>query len=138
MDKDHRSHGTGAWAPGDFRALGADCVFEAGVLVFHPENISLGRNVYVDSLDSDLGHGWKRVNSFLAHGPNGGFCYGFFEHGGGTGVGRELRATVIGPGVTPDVGWQGAPPARYDVAEDRAADADLSNLLHGDSLCRAN
>lgn len=43
----HRSHGTGAFAPTDFRAVGADCVFEAGVLVFHPENITLGRNVYV-------------------------------------------------------------------------------------------
>jgi acetyltransferase-like isoleucine patch superfamily enzyme len=43
----HRSHGDGSFRPDQFRALGADCVFEAGVLVFHPENISLGRNVYV-------------------------------------------------------------------------------------------
>lgn len=46
-DPRHRSHGTGAFAPSDFRACGADCVFETGVLVFHPENITLGRNVYV-------------------------------------------------------------------------------------------
>jgi acetyltransferase-like isoleucine patch superfamily enzyme len=43
----HRSHGTGAFRPEDFRELGPDCVFETGVLVFHPENISLGRNVYL-------------------------------------------------------------------------------------------
>ena len=43
----HKSHGSGAFQPGDFRALGPDCVFEAGALVFHPENVSLGRNVYV-------------------------------------------------------------------------------------------
>jgi acetyltransferase-like isoleucine patch superfamily enzyme len=43
----HSSHGTGQFQPDQFRALGPDCVFEAGVLVFHPENISLGRNVYV-------------------------------------------------------------------------------------------
>jgi acetyltransferase-like isoleucine patch superfamily enzyme len=43
----HKSHGTGAFRPEDFRALGPDCVFETGVLVFHPENISLGRNVYI-------------------------------------------------------------------------------------------
>ena len=43
----HRSHGTGAFSPQDFRAIGPDCVFEAGVMVFHPENIRLGRNVYV-------------------------------------------------------------------------------------------
>jgi acetyltransferase-like isoleucine patch superfamily enzyme len=43
----HRSHGTGAFRPEELRALGPDCVLEAGVLVFHPENVSLGRNVYV-------------------------------------------------------------------------------------------
>lgn len=43
----HRSHGTGTFRREDFRSLGADCVLETGVLVFHPENISLGRNVYV-------------------------------------------------------------------------------------------
>lgn len=47
MNRTHRSHGTGSFAPEQFRALGEDCVFEPGVLVFHPENISLGRNVYV-------------------------------------------------------------------------------------------
>jgi serine acetyltransferase len=43
----HSSHGDGQFRPEQLRALGPDCVFEAGVLVFHPENISLGRNVYV-------------------------------------------------------------------------------------------
>jgi acetyltransferase-like isoleucine patch superfamily enzyme len=43
----HKSHGTGEFSPGQFRSLGPDCVFEPGVLVFHPENISLGRNVYI-------------------------------------------------------------------------------------------
>ncbi len=47
MSRTHRSHGTGAFAPADLRACGEDCVFEPGVLVFHPENVSLGRNVYV-------------------------------------------------------------------------------------------
>ena len=47
MEPRNRSHGTGAFLPADFRSLGPDCVFEPGVLVFHPENISLGRNVYV-------------------------------------------------------------------------------------------
>jgi acetyltransferase-like isoleucine patch superfamily enzyme len=46
-DPRHRSHGTGTFRLEDFRALGPDCVFETGVLVFHPENISLGRNVYL-------------------------------------------------------------------------------------------
>ena len=46
-DKRHRTHGTGAFEVSQFRSLGDDCVFESGVLVFHPENITLGRNVYV-------------------------------------------------------------------------------------------
>ncbi len=43
----HRTHGDGSFRPDQFRAIGSDCVFESGVLVFHPENITLGRNVYV-------------------------------------------------------------------------------------------
>jgi acetyltransferase-like isoleucine patch superfamily enzyme len=43
----NRSHGSGEFRPEQFARLGADCVFEAGVLVFHPERIQLGRNVYV-------------------------------------------------------------------------------------------
>lgn len=43
----HRSHGTGAFSPDDLAACGEGCVFETGVLVFHPENVRLGRNVYV-------------------------------------------------------------------------------------------
>ena len=43
----HRSHGTGAFEPDDLATCGEDCVFEAGVLIFHPENVHLGRNVYV-------------------------------------------------------------------------------------------
>ncbi len=43
----HRSHGTGAFELKDFAQLGEGCVFEPGALVFHAENIQLGRNVYV-------------------------------------------------------------------------------------------
>lgn len=43
----HRSHGDGSFRVDQFARCGANCVFEAGVLVFHPENIELGTNVYV-------------------------------------------------------------------------------------------
>lgn len=43
----HRSHGTGSYREADFHALGPGCVLEPGVLVFHAEQIELGRNVYV-------------------------------------------------------------------------------------------
>ena len=97
-----------------------------------------GRNVYVDAFDSDLGKGWKRVNSFLAHGPVGAFCYAFFPHDGRRGIGRKYRATVIGPGVTPDLMWQAPAPAPYSPTADRAADAVMRELLAGDKLCRPN
>ncbi len=42
-----QSHGTGHFSPEEFRARGEHIIFENGVLVFHPENITLGTNVYV-------------------------------------------------------------------------------------------
>lgn len=42
-----QSHGTGRVHPTDFCSLGEGVVFEEGVLVFHPENIEIGKHVYV-------------------------------------------------------------------------------------------
>jgi acetyltransferase-like isoleucine patch superfamily enzyme len=42
-----RSHGTGEFRPAELASLGQGVVFEPGVLVFHPESISIGDNVYV-------------------------------------------------------------------------------------------
>ena len=76
-----------------------------------------GRLVYVDTYDSAYGPGWRRENSFLAHRPNGNFCYGFYAHDpypGYPDVGRRppgngarYRVTASGPGVTPIVVWEG-------------------------------
>jgi hypothetical protein len=70
---------------------------------------SYGRNIYVDTFDSAYGKGWHRENSFLTHHRGhtlGDFCYGFFPHSGHpSGQGTKYRATVEGPGVTPDVMW---------------------------------
>src|SRR3974390_1647459 len=43
----YRSRGTGAIVPARFRAPGEHVIFEPGALAFHPENISIGSNVYV-------------------------------------------------------------------------------------------
>lgn len=43
----HRTHGTGDFRPEQLARCGADCVFERDVLIFHPENVHLGRNVYI-------------------------------------------------------------------------------------------
>ena len=65
---------------------------------------SYGRLLYLDTLNSSYGSGWRRENAFLSHEPTGVFCNGFYPHGGrGTGVGSRYRLRLIGPGVTPDV-----------------------------------
>jgi len=43
----HRTHGDGQLRLDQFARLGHGVVFEDGVLVFHPENIEIGDNVYV-------------------------------------------------------------------------------------------
>ena len=50
MTESHRprqSHGTGEFHLTDFCALGEGVIFEAGVLVFHPENIEIGKYAYI-------------------------------------------------------------------------------------------
>lgn len=95
-----------------------------------------GRNVYLDTFDSAYGGGWMRENSFLTHAPNGSFCYGFFPHGPRpAGKGTRYRITVIGPGVTPDVYWEGAAPGTYDPTRDQDADGLQRQLLGRDAAC---
>jgi hypothetical protein len=98
---------------------------------------TFGRNIYVDTFDSKYGKGWKRENSFLTHTNSGVFCYSFNPHGSHpAGSGTQYRATVEGPGVAPDVMWQGAAPGPYDKAADVTANDAITAL--GDKQCRAN
>jgi hypothetical protein len=114
-----------------------------GVFGFHstPAGLPLdtfGRNLYVDTFDSAYGKGWKRENSFLTHKPNGTFCYGFYPHAGhSAGNGTKYRATVIGPGVTPDLMWQGDAPGPYDKTADQAANNDQRTAFK-DPKCKVN
>lgn len=43
----YSSHGTGKIELEKFRQIGQNVIFEAGTLVFHPENICLGNNIYI-------------------------------------------------------------------------------------------
>jgi hypothetical protein len=89
-----------------------------------------GRNIFVDTLDSRYGTGWRRENSFLAQRPTGAFCYGFYPHGTRpSGEGTHYRATVIGPGVTPDVMWEGDAPGPFSVQRERQANAQQRQLF---------
>jgi hypothetical protein len=97
---------------------------------------TFGRNLYVDTYNSAYGTGWQRDNSFLTHQPNGTFCYGFYPHGSHpAGNGSQYRATIQGPGVTPDIMWQGAAPGPYDQAASQAAQQD-QKLDFADTQCK--
>jgi hypothetical protein len=89
---------------------------------------SYGRNVYVDTYNSAYGPGWRRENSFLTQRPSGAFCYAFFARAGVSGKGEMYRATVMGPGVLPDLFWEGRAPGAYDAAADRARNDEMRRL----------
>jgi hypothetical protein len=98
---------------------------------------TFGRNIYVDTFNSTYGSGWKRENSFLTHTNTGAFCYSFNPHGPRpAGKGAQYRATVQGPGVTPDVMWSGTSPGSYDKTLDLEKNDLIAQL--GDRQCRAN
>lgn len=88
-----QSHGSGAFTSADFAAIGTNVVFETGVLVFHPENITLGDNIYVGHYTILKGYYLNRMSI----GSNvwiGQQC--FFHSGGGLTI---EECVGIGPGV---------------------------------------
>ena len=92
-----------------------------------------GRNVYLDTFNSSYGGGWRRENGFLTHRRTGAFCYLLSQ-----GKGEAYRATVVGPGVTPDVFWQSNAPGPYDSARDLQANNEQRQLFSGDRFCWPN
>jgi hypothetical protein len=111
---------------------------------------SYARNLYIDTFDSRYGPGWHRETSVVSRRPNGNFCYAFYPTRDASlpgaparpaGNGRRYRITVIGPGVTPDVTWEGNGLPDYDgsnpahVAHERAMNALVDQVAAGDPLC---
>lgn len=95
-----------------------------------------GRVLYLDTYDSAYGPGWRRENGFVARRPDGTFCYGFVPHRLESGEvrppgnGTRYRLAVSGPGVTPDVAWEGAGLHDFRPADpgDRAHEATMNEL----------
>lgn len=88
-----RSHGSGDFAPEQLARLGQRVIFEAGVLVFHPENIEIGDDVYVGH--QAILKGYYRNRMIIGEGTwIGQQC--FLHSGGGISIGRQVG---IGPGV---------------------------------------
>jgi len=104
-----------------------------------------GRNIYVDTLNSRYGKGWRRENAFLAHRPTGVFCYGFYRFSSrGPGNGAMYRLTTPGPGVTPDVSVTTAglhdynPSSSTDVAYERQQNALQDSIAGPDKKCHVH
>ena len=53
-----------------------------------------------------------------------------------SGKGTQYRATILGPGVAPDVMWSGASPGAYNKAADATANSLIADLH--DNLCQPN
>jgi acetyltransferase-like isoleucine patch superfamily enzyme len=88
-----RSHGSGQWEPSQFARIGQGVVIEPGVLVFHPENIEIGDNVYVGH--QAILKGYHRNKMLIGDGTwIGQQC--FFHSAGGLTLGRNVG---VGPGV---------------------------------------
>lgn len=89
----HRSHGSGQFTPEQLAQCGPDCVFEADVLIFHPENVYLGRNVYVGHRSILKGY-YKNSLHIGDETWIGQMC--FMHSAGGLSIGAGVG---IGPGV---------------------------------------
>jgi hypothetical protein len=109
-----------------------------------------GRSLYIDTLDSAYGPGWKRETSIVFRNPTGAFCYSFEPTNDGSlpggrsrppGIGKRYRIQVLGPGVTPNLVAEVADPGNYDasdakkVAYEREMNARLLELARGDRFC---
>ena len=91
--KKNASHGRGEFRAEDFRQLGDGVVFEKGVLVFHPENIEIGNNVYIGHYTILKGY-YKNLTVIGDHTWIGQQC--FLHSAGGLRIGK---AVGIGPKV---------------------------------------
>jgi hypothetical protein len=108
-----------------------------------------GRGVYIDTLDSAYGPGWKRETSIVFRNPTGSFCYSFYPTNDVSlpghpsrpaGNGSRYRITAMGPGVTPDVEAEVAGIGKYsgsaaDVEIERTRLALYDDITGGDKFC---
>jgi hypothetical protein len=106
-----------------------------------------GRNVYIDTYNSAYGRGWQRESAIVVHRSTGTFCHSFVPARPPAGYpstdlrpggrGERYRVTVMGPGVTPVVQWEGAGLGTYDARRDDELNRLFDTLMTGDAICRA-
>ncbi len=106
------------------------------------------RYAYIDTFGSIYGPGWERAAAKVMHLRNGAFCFSFVPQDPPPGYpadtprapgnGTRHRVTIMGPGVTPVVRWEGAALGRYDAARDAGFNALFDRLVGADDqTCRA-
>lgn len=89
----HKSHGDGHFDNRDFKNIGTNVIFERGVMIFHPENIEIGSNVYIGHNTMLKGY----YNNTMKIGDNTWIGQGcFFHSAGGITIGK---AVGVGPMV---------------------------------------
>ena len=103
------------------------------------------RNVYIDTYGSAYGPGWRRESGILTHKPTGTFCHSFVAQKPHPGYpsttlrppapGKAYRVTVMGPGVTPVVKWEGPGLGSFDDSRDRILNAVFDEVMAGDRIC---
>jgi hypothetical protein len=106
-----------------------------------------GRNGYIDTFNSAYGPGWKRESGILVHKPNGTFCHSFVPQKPFPGYpsqamrpaapGQKYRITVMGPGVTPVIQWEGPGLTQADRAAAGSITAVFDQVMSGDARCAA-
>jgi hypothetical protein len=104
-----------------------------------------GRNVYLDTLGSWYGSGWRRESGILLHSPTGTFCHSFVPQKPFPGYpgqevrppapGERYRATVMGPGVTPVVEAEVPGLSVADRASQSVAAGVWDEVMAGDRKC---
>jgi len=104
-----------------------------------------GRNLYIDTLDSAYGPGWKRESGILTHNGTGTFCHSFVPQRpfGGypsqemrpPAAGERHRVTVGGPGVTPVMQVEIPGLTAADMPRDAEFDSVFDQVMAGDRIC---
>jgi hypothetical protein len=136
----------GAWQGifGRYSYLGFP-VFGFGATAKGVPKDKYGRNLFIDTLNSAYGPGWKRESGILTHKSTGTFCHSFVPQRPFPGYpsqemrppasGERYRITVGGLGVTPVM--QVEVPGLQDADRPRDAEfnAAFDRIMVGDRLC---
>jgi len=106
-----------------------------------------GRNLYIDTLNSAYGPGWKRESGILTHRSTGTFCHSFVPTRPFAGYpsqeirpaasGERYRITVGGPGVMPVMQVEITGLTAADLKRDDEINSVFDQVMAGDRVCAA-